>query len=141
MASMHHSLEVRVPLLDREVVETSLRCDPFDCMRNGARKAVLRDTLARYVPASEIPTPKRGFAVPLGDWLRGPLRPLVEDTLLTGPLYPEGVFDRQGLRCYWQDHLSGKRDCKWGIWTLLALQWWGSSLPKNDSLYASTIAI
>ena len=141
MASMHHSLEVRVPLLDREVVETSLRCDPFDCMRNGARKAVLRDTLARYVPVSEIPTPKRGFAVPLGDWLRGPLRPLVEDTLLSGPLYPEGVFDRHGLRCYWQDHLSGKRDCKWGIWTLLALQWWGSSLPKNDSLYASTIAI
>ena len=81
MASMHHSLEVRVPLLDREVVETSLRCDPFHAMRNGTRKAVLRYALARYVPAAEIPTPKRGFAVPLGDWLRGPLRPLVEETL------------------------------------------------------------
>jgi asparagine synthase (glutamine-hydrolysing) len=127
MASMHHSLEVRVPLLDREVVETSLRCDPFDNMRNGTRKAVLRDTLARYVPATEIPTPKRGFAVPLGDWLRGALRPLVEDTLFAAPLYPEGIFDRHGLRRYWEDHLSGRRDCKWGLWTLLALQWWRNS--------------
>jgi asparagine synthase (glutamine-hydrolysing) len=125
MASMYHSLEVRVPLLDREVVETSLRCDPFASMLNGTRKTVLRDTLARYVPASEIPKPKRGFAVPLGDWLRGPLRPLVEETLFQRPLFPEGVFNRRGLRTYWEDHLSGKRDCKWGIWTLLALQWWG----------------
>jgi asparagine synthase (glutamine-hydrolysing) len=124
MASMHHSLEVRVPLLDREVVEVSLRCDPFDNMRHGARKAVLRDALARYVPAAEIPSPKRGFAVPLGDWLRGPLRPLVEETLFQGPLFPEGVFDRKGLRRYWEDHLSGRSDAKWGIWTLLALQWW-----------------
>lgn len=133
MASMYQSLEVRVPLLDREVIETSLRCDPFDCMRNGTRKAVLRDTLARYVPASEIPTPKRGFAVPLGDWLRGPLRPLVENTLFGGPLYPEGVFDRESLKEYWEDHLSGRRDCKWGIWTLLALQWWAQGAESAGS--------
>lgn len=131
MASMHHSLEVRVPLLDREVVETSLRCDPFDCMRNGTRKAVLRDALARYVPAEAIPTPKRGFAVPLGDWLRGPLRRMTEETLLSADLYPAGVFDRQGLRRYLDDHFSGKRDCKWGIWTLLALQWWHHGVGRH----------
>jgi asparagine synthase (glutamine-hydrolysing) len=124
MASMHHSLEVRVPLLDREVIETSLRCDPFDCMKNGTRKAVLRQTLARYVRAGEIPTPKRGFAVPLGKWLRGPLRKLVEETLLDAPLYPGGVFDCSGLKQYWSEQLSGRRDCKWGLWTLLSLQWW-----------------
>jgi asparagine synthase (glutamine-hydrolysing) len=140
MASMQHSLEVRVPLLDREVVETSLRCDPFASMRNGTRKAVLRDALERYVPASEIPAPKRGFAVPLGDWLRGPLRPLVEETLFQKPLYPEGVFSKQGLRSYWEDHLSGRRDCKWGLWTLLALQWWEDSLCSRaapSNIYAS----
>src|SRR5262249_7888087 len=69
MASMHHSLEVRVPLLDREVIDVSLRIDPFLCMRNGTRKAVLRDLLARSVPKDAIPLPKRGFAVPLGEWL------------------------------------------------------------------------
>lgn len=126
MASMYHSLEVRVPLLDREVVETSLRCDPFESMRNGTRKAVLRDALARYVPAAEIPTPKRGFAVPLGDWLRGPLRPLVEETLFGGDLYPIGVFDQSRLRRYWNTHLSGEHDRKWGIWTILCLHWWQS---------------
>lgn len=125
MASMHHSLEVRVPLLDREVMETSLRCDPFDNLRNNSRKAVLRDILGRYVPATEIPREKRGFAVPLGDWLRGPLRPLVEETLFGDQLWPEQVFDRTGLRRYWEAHLAKQRDCKWGIWSLLALQWWG----------------
>jgi asparagine synthase (glutamine-hydrolysing) len=124
MASMHHSLEVRVPLLDREVIETSLRIDPFRSMRDGTRKAVLRDLLARHVPAETIPRPKRGFAVPLGDWLRGPLVPLVEETLFNGPLFPEGVFDRRALESYWKEHLSGQRDRKWGIWNLLALQWW-----------------
>jgi asparagine synthase (glutamine-hydrolysing) len=124
MASMHHSLEVRVPLLDREVVDVSLRVDPFDCMRNGQRKAVLRDLLARYVPPDSIPKQKLGFAVPLADWMRGALRPLVEDTLFGGALYPAGVFDPSGVRDYWDDHVSGRRDLKWGLWTLLTLQWW-----------------
>jgi asparagine synthase (glutamine-hydrolysing) len=127
MASMYHSLEVRLPLLDREVVETSLRCDPFDNLRPGRRKAVLRELLGRYVPPAEIPSPKRGFAVPLGDWLRGPLRPLVEETLFRGHLWPDNVFDRPALRSYWADHLAGKRDCKWGLWTLLTLQWWAQA--------------
>lgn len=133
MAAMHHSLEVRVPLLDREVIEVSLRIDPFDCTRNGTRKALLRDLLAQYVPQEMIPKAKRGFAVPLGDWLRGALRSLVEETLFNGPLYPEGVFERRGLRRYWESHLSGARDVKWGLWTLLTLQWWA-----NEHLHAST---
>jgi asparagine synthase (glutamine-hydrolysing) len=133
MASMYCSLEVRVPLLDREVIEISLRIDPFDCMRNGARKAVLRDLLAQYVPAETIPKPKRGFAVPLGEWLRGPLKRLVEETLFDGPLYPEGVFNKEGLRRYWELHLSGQRDLKWGLWTLMALQWWESNMKAQGT--------
>lgn len=124
MASMYHSLEVRVPLLDREVIETSLRIDPFDCMSNGRRKVVLQDLLACYVPKETILRPKRGFAVPLGDWLRHELRPLVEETLFRGTLFPDGIFVPQGLRRYWDEHLTGLRDHKWGLWTLLTLQWW-----------------
>lgn len=126
MASMHHSLEVRVPLLDREVIASSLRLDPFWCMRGGLRKAPLRDLLARFVPAETIPTAKRGFAVPLGDWLRGPLRPLAEDTLFSGDLYPAGLFERAAVRRYWEEHLRGV-DHKWGIWTLMSLQWWAAA--------------
>jgi asparagine synthase (glutamine-hydrolysing) len=124
MASMRCSLEVRVPLLDREIIDLALRIDPFDCLRNGTRKAPLRDLLERFVPPDSIPKDKRGFAVPLGDWLRGPLRALAEETLLEGELYPAGFFDRSAVRRYWEGHLSGERDRKWGVWTLMALQWW-----------------
>ena len=130
MASMHNSLEVRVPLLDRKVIEQSLRIDPFECMRGGIRKSILRELLARYVPAETIPTAKLGFAVPLGDWLRGPLRQLVEDTLLSGDLYPSGIFDRKAVRAYCNQHLSGQRDLKWGLWSLLTLQWWATKHLK-----------
>jgi asparagine synthase (glutamine-hydrolysing) len=131
MASMHYSLEVRVPLLDREIIDLSLRIDPFYSMHNGLRKAVLRETLARFVPADSIPLPKRGFAVPLGEWLRGPLRPLVEQTLFQRNLYPDGMFKLGGLRQYWEEHLSGRRDAKWGLWTLLTLQWWAETNLKG----------
>lgn len=129
MGSMHHGLEVRVPLLDRAVIETSLRLDPLDAMRDGTRKAVLRNLLARYVPAEMIPRPKRGFAVPLGDWLRGPLRSLVEDVLLGGD--PTGIFDQAALRAYCEAHFEGKTDHKWGIWTLLMLQEWATTHLKT----------
>ena len=132
MASMHHSLEVRVPLLDREVIDVSLRIDPFTCMRNGTRKAPLRDLLARSVPAESIPRPKRGFAVPLGSWLRGPLRSFVEDTLCGGELYPAGLFDREAVRKYWNGHLGGE-DRKWGVWTLLSLQLWAREHARPSS--------
>jgi asparagine synthase (glutamine-hydrolysing) len=134
MASMYHSLEVRVPFLDREVIELSLRVNPFDSMRNGRRKSILRDLLGRYVPADSIPVEKRGFSVPLKDWLRGPLQPLVEDTLFSGSLYPEGIFDRKQLRRYWNDHLSGTRDLKWGLWTLLSLQWWNRAQRSSNDV-------
>ncbi len=124
MASMHYGLEVRVPLLDREVIETSLGIDPFTNMQNGKRKQVLEKLLERYVPSELIPSSKRGFAVPLGDWLRGPLRPMVEDMLFSGNLYPSGLFDQNQLRSYWQEHLRKEKDHKWGLWGILALQGW-----------------
>ncbi|MCB9437108.1 MAG: asparagine synthase (glutamine-hydrolyzing) [Anaerolineales bacterium] len=123
MASMYHSLEVRVPLLDREVIEVSLQCDPFEAMENRTRKAHLRKLLSQHVPAESIPTPKRGFAVPLGDWFRHELRPLVEDTLYTSDLFT-GVFDKAGIQAYCQAHFDGRADHKWGIWTLMMLQMW-----------------
>jgi len=124
MASMHHSLEVRVPLLDRDVIAVSVGVDPLDAMRGGVRKALLRKLLARYVPAESIPQPKRGFAVPLGEWLRGDLRPFVEDILLGDDLYPAGLWDQNAVSIYWAEHLDGTHNHKWGLWTLIALQLW-----------------
>lgn len=134
MASMYHSLEVRVPLLDREVVETSLRVDPFAAMRDGVRKAILRDALATHVPREAIPTQKRGFAVPLGKWLRGSLRSIAEGTLLDAPLWPDGVFVRAEVERYWRAHRDGQADHKWGIWTLLALKWWSARARRRRAV-------
>ncbi len=124
MASMHESLEVRVPLLDRRVVETSLQLDPLESHRRGVRKIVLRRLLERSVPPESIPESKRGFAVPLADWLRSGLRKTVEEVLFDQPLFPEGVFDRRALLDLWTDHGEGRRDAKWAIWTIFCLQCW-----------------
>ena len=66
----------------------------------------------------------RRFSVPLADWLRGPLRELAESALFDRETYPAGLFERSALEGYWQEHLSGEHDHKWGLWSLLCLQWW-----------------
>ena len=124
MASMHHSLEVRVPMLDREVIDVSLRVDPLEVLAGDERKVQLRRLLARRVPAEIIPASKRGFAVPLGEWLRGPLRPMADAALTSASLLGTGCFDAPAIQRYWQRHVSGATDEKWGIWTLMTLAWW-----------------
>jgi asparagine synthase (glutamine-hydrolysing) len=123
-ASMHHSLEVRVPLLDLEVVEFAMRVAPNACMTDKHDKAILRALLARQV-SSFVDGPKRGFTLPVGEWLRGPLRPLVHDLLLTGDPHPVGLFEKSGLLRMYNDHLSGI-DRTLPLWAALSLQlWWG----------------
>lgn len=127
MASMYHSLEVRVPLLDKEVIEFALSIDPEYFLNGLARKSILRELLCSYVPAQSIPRSKRGFAVPLGMWLRTAWKDVCVSTLFDGPLYPDGVFHRPSVERYWAEHQSGARDNKWGLWTILTLQWWAQT--------------
>ncbi len=124
LASMQCSLEVRVPMLDREVIDAALRIDPATQIDDRQGKKILRTLLQRYVPPHVITVEKRGFSVPLGQWLRTSLRGRVEDLLFEHDLFPNGVFDRHQLRRYWQEHLQGRRDLKWTIWTLMVLQYW-----------------
>jgi asparagine synthase (glutamine-hydrolysing) len=124
MASMQHSLEVRVPLLDPDVIATSLRIDPAWTMAQPRTKPVLRTLLDRLVPSGLVPEQKRGFTVPLADWLSGPLSPLVEDTL-AGDLWPTGVFDADAVQRCWQEHRTGRQRTIL-LWGVLVLQWWGA---------------
>jgi asparagine synthase (glutamine-hydrolysing) len=123
-ASMFHSLEVRVPLLDREVMELATQIDWQSCLdvdRN-LGKLPLRSALARHV--NHQTNAKRGFDIPMGDWLRGPLRQLFEDEII---LRREIVGLRLNQPKMWdmfQQHLSGKVDFSGGMWLLLSLSLW-----------------
>ncbi|HRW36549.1 MAG: asparagine synthase (glutamine-hydrolyzing) [Acidimicrobiales bacterium] len=123
-ASMHHSLEVRVPLLDLELADLAARVDPSAALDGSVGKGVLRRALAARVDPATIPIAKRGFTVPLGRWLREELQPVVVDHLLGPDAFPSGVFDRDGLADWYEDHRSGRVDRTRALWNLLALQLW-----------------
>ena len=125
-ASMHCSLEVRVPLLDLEVVDLAARIAPDACVRSGVGKQVLRRALRRHVPEDRIPVPKKGFTVPLREWLRHELRGVAHDLLASTDLFPEGVFDPAEVRAMYEDHREGRIDMTQGLWNLLALQLWAA---------------
>jgi asparagine synthase (glutamine-hydrolysing) len=87
-------------------------------------KSVLRELLYRHVPRALVDRPKMGFAVPIGAWLRGPLRPWAEDLLRHDTLRQQPFFQAESVQAAWQEHLSGTRDHGGQLWTLLMLQSW-----------------
>ncbi len=129
MASMHHSLEVRVPLLDPDVIAASLRIDPVWTLSQPRTKPVLRTLLDRLLPPESVPDAKLGFSVPLGEWLRGPFAPAVDDAL-GGDLWPSGTFDAEAVRRTWAEHRSGEEQHTILLWGLLCLQWWGDRVRR-----------
>jgi asparagine synthase (glutamine-hydrolysing) len=122
-ASMAVSLEARVPLLDHRVVEFAWRIPSSRLIANGVGKRPLRAVLARYVPDALVDRPKTGFGIPVGEWLKGPLRPWAEDLLSPGAL-ADGLFDRAAVRRWFDEFLSGRRDAQHGLWAVLQFQAW-----------------
>ena len=123
-AAMAVSLETRVPLLDHNVVEFAWRV-PFDMkIRGGETKWILRQLLYRHVPRALIERPKMGFGVPVGDWLRGPLRGWAEALLDERRLREEGYFDPAPIRAMWEAHLKGSLNEQYRLWPILMFESW-----------------
>jgi asparagine synthase (glutamine-hydrolysing) len=123
-ASMAVSLEVRVPLLDHRVVEYGWRLPADRLIGNGKGKLPLRSVLYKYVPPQLVERPKMGFGVPIGDWLRGPLKGWADELLSPERLSRDGLFDPALARARWAEHLSGRRNWQYALWTLLQFQAW-----------------
>jgi len=118
-ASMAHSLEVRVPLLDHPFVEWAGSVDPSLKLRGREGKHVFKKALERDIPADILYRDKMGFGVPLARWFRGPLKAHLERVLANGILRETGFFDSGFIETMIQQHTSGARDYSAPIWALL----------------------
>jgi asparagine synthase (glutamine-hydrolysing) len=129
-AAMGVSLETRVPFLDHRVAELAWRIPLRMKFRNGQGKWVLRQVLHRHVPRGLVERPKAGFGVPVGEWLRGPLRDWAEDLLSESRLAHCGLLEPAPVREKLQQHLAGTHDWAPRLWSALMLQAWAVRNPS-----------
>jgi asparagine synthase (glutamine-hydrolysing) len=123
-ASMACSLEARVPLLDHRLVEFAWRIPTAVKYRDGRGKWPLRSLVHRYLPAEVIDRPKKGFAVPLDDWLRGPLREWAWELLSPAAVDGTQVLESDAVQRAWTAHQSGKRNVSQLLWNVMMFQAW-----------------
>jgi asparagine synthase (glutamine-hydrolysing) len=103
----------------------------------GQGKQVLRKILDKYVPRHLIERPKQGFGVPIGAWLRGPLRAWAERLLDKERLQQEGYLHADMVWSRWQEHLGGRRNWEHSLWSVLMFQAWLESQHRQDVSGAS----
>jgi len=123
-ASMAVSLEAREPFLDYRLVELTWQLPLHFKIHRGRTKRILRSILSRYIPPELFERPKMGFNLPLGQWLRGPLRPWVEELLDATKLRQQGVFNPTPISEAWMEHLNGGSNRASKLWGVLMFQAW-----------------
>lgn len=128
-ASMAHSLEVRVPLLDHKFVEWSAQLPSNLKLQGREGKYIFKKALEPYLPNDIMYRPKKGFSIPLGGWFRGPLKNKVQESLLGEVLADSGLFNQDILKQIIKRHQSGEENNSAPIWSLLMFE---SFLRRNS---------
>ena len=122
--SMAVSLESRVPLLDKELVELAFRIPENQKVTDGMTKVLLKKVAARHVPYECIYRPKEGFSIPIKNWLKSRLRPLMEDLLNSEGIKREGLFKPDSIEKLKKEHLTGAANHSHILWSLMVFQDW-----------------
>ena len=123
-AAMAISLEGRVPFLDHRVAEVAARIPLGMKISGGRGKQILRKLLGREVPTELFERPKAGFGIPVGEWIKAPLRGWAEELLDPRLLAQQGWFDPAIVQRRWSEHLSGQRNSTPALWSILMFQAW-----------------
>ena len=121
-ASMAHSLEVRVPILDHKLVEWTAQLDATFKYGRGVPKQILKKAMEPYLSPEILYRRKMGFSIPLSNWLRGPLRDRVHSAVMNSELAHGSIFDRQFLKRVFRQHNSGRRNHASLLWALLTFE-------------------
>jgi asparagine synthase (glutamine-hydrolysing) len=122
--AMANSLEGRAPFLDHKLVEFAVRLPRDMRVRNRRGKHLLRRAAARWLPPAVLEKPKQGFAIPLGEWFRKPLRPLAADIIASRSFRERGLIEPRAAQRYLDDHLAGAADHGELLWLILSLELW-----------------
>ena len=124
ISSMANSLEARSPFLDHTLMEWAASLPSNLKLRGGVGKYILRQALKGLVPEENMARRKMGFGVPVGKWLRGELKPLLYDVVLSEPALARGYFVPQAVRRLVDEHLEAREDHSFRLWSLLMLELW-----------------
>jgi asparagine synthase (glutamine-hydrolysing) len=135
-ASMAVSLETRAPFLDHRLAQAAARIPVGMNIRGGSGKGILKQLLFREAPKALFERPKAGFGIPVGEWIKGPLRPWAEELFDPRVLRSQGWFDAASVTARWRQHLAGERDSTNSLWAILMFQAW----HRDHSLVASAAA-
>jgi asparagine synthase (glutamine-hydrolysing) len=130
-ASMAVSLESRVPFLDHRVAELAAKIPLSMKIKDNQGKNILRKVLYSHAPEHLFDRPKAGFGIPVGEWIRGPLRPWAEELLDPSRLKSEGYLDAAKLQQRWSEHKKGGIDHTQSLWPILMFQAWHEALPRS----------
>lgn len=128
-AAMLHALEVRSPFMDHELVRFAAGLTTDQLLRAGPKR-LLREAFANDLPAGVFRRRKMGFAIPIGDWFRGTLRPMLRDHLFAADSFASQYFDKREIERLIESHESSREDHSQRLFALLMLEVWRSTLTK-----------
>jgi asparagine synthase (glutamine-hydrolysing) len=132
ITSMAHSLEARSPFLDHEVMQFAASLPVPLKLRRGVAKRLLRETFTDMLPTENVNRRKMGFGVPVGEWFRGPLRPLLEESLLGADSRTAHYLDSRGTQALVRAHLERRVDGSSKLWSLVMLEEWHRQVVESS---------